>query len=199
MKEWYIARGNKKYGPYSIDEMIQLRQQRKVFEYDMVWKQGLRQWKALVQTEEFSAHAMAERALKAETCAVFNRRQWPRVRKEIALFVHNDTNLWQARTLNISMGGALIELNTPYLNPGDQIHIHFQCLDKTETSFSCIGVITGKRFSSERLRFNSSLQYSVRFDSKDPQADKQLDQWVQSILNEKLNTLEGAKHVTATR
>lgn len=197
MKEWYIARGNKKYGPYSTEEMIQLRQQRKAFESDLIWKQGLRQWKPLIQTDEFSAHAMAERALKAEACTVFNRRQWPRVRKELPLVVHNEDELWSARTINISLGGALIELNTPYLKPGDTIHIHFQSEGPNEGRFSCVGVITGKRFSSERMRFNSSIQYSVRFDEKDESANHHLDQWVQSILTEKLNSVQGAKHVTA--
>ncbi len=195
MKEWYIARGNKKYGPYSVDELIQLRQQGKAFEYDLVWKQGLRQWKPLVQTEEFSAHTMAERALKAETCAVFNRRQHPRVRKLIPVLVHNELEFWTARTLNISVGGALLELNTPYLKPGDTIHVHFQCENSEDTSFSCLGVVTGKRFSHERLRFNTSLQYSVRFDEKDQGAEEQLQKWVQDILDKKTNSAEGAKHV----
>lgn len=194
MKEWYVARKDKKYGPYSVDEMIQLRQQRKVFENDLVWKQGLRQWVPLIQTEEFSAHAIKERALKAEMCTVFNRRQWPRVRKEVPIVIHNDTYLWKAKTLNISQGGALIELNTPFLNPEDKIHIYFQCENDEETGFSCTGTITGKRFSNERLRFNTLLQYSVRFDSKDDGADKQLEEWVRAILSEKLTATEGAKY-----
>ncbi len=197
MKEWYIARGNKKYGPYSTEELIQLRQQRKAFEYDLIWKQGLRQWKPLIQTDEFSAHAMAERALKAEACTVFNRRQWPRVRKEVPIIVHNEDRLWTAKTLNISLGGALIELSSPYLKPGDTIHIHFQSQDLSEKRFSCVGVITGKRFSSERMRFNSAIQYSIRFEEKDDTANEQLDQWVQTILSDKLNSVQGDKHVTA--
>lgn len=191
MKEWYIARNEKKYGPYSIDEMIQLRQQRKLFEHDLIWKQGLRQWKPLIQTEEFSAQAMTERSLRGETCDVFNRRQWPRVKKEISLLIHDDKNLWPARTLNISVGGALVELNTPFLKPDDKIHLHFQ--NKEQVSrFSCIGTITGKRYTNERLHVNSSLQYNVRFDEKDPVANEQLDQWVQSILKIKNETLKGA-------
>jgi hypothetical protein len=197
MKDWYIARGNKKYGPYTEDELIQLRQQGKAFEYDLIWKQGLRQWKPFAQTDEFSAHAMAERVAKSESCAVFNRRQWPRVRKEVAVIVHNDQYLWNARTLNISQGGALIELNSPFLKPGDTIHIHFQSQDEGEQRFSCVGVITGKRHSNERLKFNTSLQYSVRFDAKDAGAEQQLEIWVKTILTEKLNAAQGAKYATA--
>ncbi len=186
MKEWYIARGSKKYGPYSVEEMILLRQQQKAFEYDLVWKQGLRQWKPLIQTEEFSAHVMSELSQKAETCTLFNRRHWPRVRKEVPVIIHNNEYIWTARTLNISQGGALVELDTPFLKPGDNIHIHFQSQGENELRFSCHCVITGKRYSNERLRFNSTLQYSVRFDEKDEGADAQLDQWVQTILSKKI-------------
>lgn len=211
MKEWYIARGKNKYGPYTTEEMILLRQQRKAFEYDLVWKQGLRQWKPLIQTEEFSAHAMAERAQKAETCTVFNRRQWPRVRKEVPLIVHNEINLWRARTLNISQGGALIELHTPTLKPGDAIHVHFQISmvsaipdNRRDPSsfkgFSCSGVIAGKRFSHERMRFNSSIQYSIRFEEMDEGASEQIAIWVNEILNQKVNSpREGVKNVATNR
>lgn len=192
MKEWYIVRNEKKYGPYSIDEMIQLRQQRKLFEYDLVWKQGLRQWKPLIQTEEFSTQAMIERSIRAETCDVFNRRQWPRVKKEISILVHDDKNLWPAKTLNISIGGALVELNSPFLNPDDKIHLHFQNREKNNNRFSCIGTITGKRYTNERLHVNSSIQYNVRFDEKDPKAQEQLDTWVQAILKLKQETIKGA-------
>lgn len=192
MKEWYIVRNEKKYGPYSIDEMIQLRQQRKLFEYDLVWKQGLRQWKPLIQTEEFSAQSMIERSLRAETCDVFNRRQWPRVKKEVSILVHNDKNLWPAKTLNISVGGALVELNSPFLHPDDKIHLHFQNKEKHSTRFSCIGTITGKRHTHERLNVSSSIQYNVRFDEKDLNAQEQLDSWVQSLLKLKQESLKGA-------
>lgn len=185
MKEWYIARGDKKYGPYALDDMIVLRQQRKIFEYDLVWKSGMRQWKVLIQTEEFSAQSMAERALKAETCDVFNRRQWPRVKKEIPVYIHNNQNLWKAKTLNISQGGTLLELNAPFLKAGDHIHIHFQGEDSKQNQFSCSGTITGKRFSHERLHVNSLIQYNVRFEEMDEGALPQLREWVQFILNEK--------------
>lgn len=185
MKEWYIARGEKKYGPYSLDEMIVLRQQRKIFEYDLVWKSGLRQWKVLIQTEEFSAQAMAERSMKAETCDVFNRRKWPRVKVEMPAYVHNNQNLWVAKTLNISQGGTLLELNTPFLKVGDQIHIHFQGPLHENTKFSCTGEITGKRFTHERIHVNSHIQYNVRFEAMDPEAQPKLISWVDEILNKK--------------
>jgi hypothetical protein len=196
VKEWYIARGNKKYGPYTVDEIIQLRQQGKAFESDLVWRQGLRLWKPLIQTEEFSPHAMAERVGKAESCELFNRRQWPRVRKHVPVLVHNDLHLWTARTVTISQGGALIELNTPYLHPGHQVQIHFKSQGEDEKQFSCLGQITGKRFSHDRIRFNTSLQYSVRFEKMDPGAEEQLEYWVRQILSEKMNKGQGVSNVT---
>ncbi len=200
MKEWYIARGDKKYGPYSLDEMIVLRQQRKIFEYDLVWKQGLRQWNVLIQTIEFSAQAIAERSLRAETCEVFNRRRWPRVHVDIPVLVHNEMNLWKAKTLNISQGGALIELNTPFLNIGDEIHLHFQKnvlnseINSNSEKFSCMGKITGKRFSQERIHVNSLIQYNLCFEVMDECALPKISQWVETIIKEKdkSNTLKGA-------
>lgn len=197
MKEWFVARGSKKYGPYTSDEVLQLRQMGKCFESDLVWKQGMRQWKPLILTEEFSPLAVAERATKDETCAIFNRRRWTRVRKEVSLVIHNEQNLWTGRTLMLSQGGAMIELTTPYLKAGDRVHIHLQSNQDVEINFSCQGVISGKRYSNERMRFNSTIQYSVRFEEKDDCADQHLAEWVQTTINEKLNTSKGANHVTA--
>lgn len=199
MKEWYISRDQKKYGPYTAEEVIQLRQIGKCFESDLVWKQGLRQWKTLISTEEFSPLAMAERAQKEESCALFNRRQWTRVRKELSLIIHNDEQLWNGRSITISQGGALIEVSAPHLKAGDKIHLHIQASSAEDKAFSCLGVVTGKRFINERLRFNSAIQYVVRFEVKDEGADHQLAGWVQKIINEKLNTSKGANNVTTNR
>jgi hypothetical protein len=89
-----------------------------------------------------------------------------------------------------------MELNTPYLNPGDTVHLHFQSPGEDEKRFSCLGVITGKRFSHDRIRFNTSIQYSVRFEVKDEGAEQQLEFWVRQTLSEKIKTGQGVNNVT---
>lgn len=211
MKEWYIARGSKKYGPFTTDDVILLRQHGKAFEYDLVWKQGLRQWRPLIQTEEFSMHAIAEIAGREDAEKVLNRRQWPRAKKEVALLLHNEDLVWTARTLCLSLGGALIQVNTPHLKPGEIIHIHFRAENnvdkasieitdqKPEQSFSCEAVISGKRFNPERIHHNSPVQYAVRFCEMDHDGETQIRDWVGTFLTQKNHNLKGANHVTANR
>lgn len=199
MKEWFISRNQKKYGPYTTGEIIQLRQNGKCFEGDLVWKNGLRQWKTLVTTDEFLPLAMAEQTKRQETCALFNRRQWERTRKEVNLVAHNEELLWQGRSISLSQGGALIEITSPSLKPGDKIHLHFQTSEGSHSSFSCLAVVTGKRFINERMRFNTAIQYVVRFEEKDEGADIQLADWVRNNVNENINTSKGVSHVTTNR
>jgi hypothetical protein len=199
-KDWYIARGNKKYGPYDVDEIIQLRQSGKAFEHDLVWKQGQRQWVPLIQAEEFSAHAMALRVHQSEGTPLFNRRRWPRVRKELELLIHNDQQLWTGRSLHLSQGGALIELCAAALVPGDILHVHFRGRNESECHFSCEAVITGKRFAMERVRVNTPIRYAVRFEQLDTRAQEQLELWINEGLSEvSNNNLKGVSNVTANR
>ena len=197
MKDWFIARSDKKYGPYSVEEMIQLRQYGKAFETDLIWKKGLRNWKTLIQVEEFSTLAMSNLSLQSDTSSLLNRRKWPRVKKDFSVYIHNGITVWKAKTVILSQGGTLIEIATPSLQPGDSIHINFEGIQNQIESFSCLGEIAGKRFNNERLRFNTLIQYSLRFTKKDECAEKLLEVLIQKILIENTKQLKGVKDVTA--
>lgn len=197
MKDWFIARSDKKHGPYSVEEIIQLRQFGKAFETDLVWKKGLRNWKTLIQVEEFSPLAMSNLTLQSETSSLLNRRKWPRVKKEFSLYIHNGISVWKAKTIILSQGGTLIEIATPSLQPRDLIHINFRGVPDQFESFSCLGEIAGKRFNNERLRFNTLNQYSLRFTKKDECAENLLEAMIHKLLIENNKQLQGVKYVTA--
>ena len=197
MKEWFIARGSKKFGPYSVEDVLRLRQSGQCYEHDLIWKQGLRQWKTLILTDEFSPLSVAEKVQRSGADSFFERRRWERAKKTVGLYGHNNSQLWSGRSLSISLGGALIEINTPSLHAGDTIHLHFQSADEPEASFSVEAMITGRRHSSERVRANSPHQYVARFITLDQGADAILTEWIENTLKENLNLEKGAQYVTA--
>ena len=52
LQEWYILKWDNKYGPFSYLEVIQMLQNKSVFEFDFIWKNGnvpiaLQEWEFL--------------------------------------------------------------------------------------------------------------------------------------------------------
>lgn len=167
MKQWYVHRKKQKMGPFTADEIIEMRQRNALSEDDLLWKEGLKQWKPLVLVEDFSAHRMLELVHQKKQTPLINKRRHQRVRCHAGVLIHNNNQLWRGVVCSLSIGGALIEVDTPTLVAGGSLHIHFCSLSPDLTPFSCEARIIARRFSYERVKFNSSFQYSIEFKTMD--------------------------------
>src|SRR5437868_14519184 len=107
-KAWYILKEGNNYGPFSKLELVQMLQEKTLFEYDYVWHTKLNAWKRVAEVEEYapdSIRAMKESGL-SEIAEVFFRRRHARASYGCSLIVHNNKTVFKGRSMEISSGGA---------------------------------------------------------------------------------------------
>lgn len=163
--QWYIMKGQEKYGPFNYVELIQMRQEKKLFEFDYIWAPGLKGWTTLSEVPLFKAPVVQQFIQSNEQLYQNNicRRRNKRIEKRLRVFVHNKNQVWRGSTVTLSVGGASLVMENSLLIPGDHITLHFTCLESPEKSFNVDAEIIGKKFSPEVVRANTLVNYCVRF------------------------------------
>ncbi len=126
--EWFILKGQNRFGPYSFFDVVKLLQSRSLFEYDYAWNPSLETWHLIAELEDFKADKI--KALKdsshPELTEVFFRRRHGRANYGASLIVHNNSKVWKGKSFEISPGGAGIELESGEMQIGQAVSIHFK-------------------------------------------------------------------------
>lgn len=169
-EEWFILRGEIKYGPYEYRAMITMIQNGELYDYNYVWSARLESWTLLGDLPDFSKDRLC---LLIETkdhlSGSFADRQVPRVEMRIPIYGHNDHNFFDGHSISLSENGALLLLNDPLLLPSQKIMLHFRVPMQIEqnpsgpSSFNAAAEIIRKNYSKQRLNVKSGLHYAVRF------------------------------------
>lgn len=164
LKDWYILRGEMKYGPYEYSALIHMIQTGEVYDYNYVWAPHMESWTLLGDIQEFSKDRLA-RLIQTQDhlSGAFIKRGSPRVDVNIDVYAHNDSNFFDGQCLSISENGALVLLNDPLLLPGQEIVIHFRNDKNISTGFNAKAEVIRKNFTKQRLNVKSGLHYAVRF------------------------------------
>lgn len=163
-QEWYILRGEMKYGPYEYGALIHMIQTGELFDYNYAWAPHMESWMLLGDLPEFSKDRLA-RLIETQDhlSGAFIRRSSPRKEVDIDVYAHNDHKFSDGKCTSISENGALVLLNDPLLLPGQEIVIHFRNGENNTTGFNVKAEIIRKNFSKQRINVKSGLHYAVRF------------------------------------
>lgn len=163
-QEWYILRGEMKYGPYEYGALIHMIQTGELFDYNYAWAPHMESWMLLGDLPEFSKDRLA-RLIETQDhlSGAFIRRGSPRKEVDIDVYAHNDHKFSDGKCTSISENGALVLLNDPLLLPGQEIVIHFRNGENNTTGFNVKAEIIRKNFSKQRINVKSGLHYAVRF------------------------------------
>lgn len=176
--QWYILRGEMKYGPYEYRSLITMIQNGELFDYNYIWAAHLENWTLLGDLQEFSKDRLCRLIeTKDHISGAFKERKFPRVDLVTPIYAHNDHNFFDGQTLSVSENGALVLLNDPLLQLGQQILIHFRSSDVNAKPFNALCEIVRKNFSKQRLNVKSGLHYAVRFLNVQDQGMTQLTKW----------------------
>ncbi len=126
--EWFILKGQNRFGPYSYFDIVKLLQSRSLFEYDYAWNPNLETWQLIAELHDFKAERIKELQTSTQTDMneVFFRRRHARANYGASLIVHNNSKVWKGKSFEISPGGAGIELESGNLQIGQSINIHFK-------------------------------------------------------------------------
>ena len=180
--QWYILMGDQKYGPYDYKTMIQMVQSNQLMDYNYAWASHLEAWTQIHQLEEFSKDRF-QNILKekdSDLVSAFIERRSARKEIDIALLGHNTIRFFDGKCVSISESGGLCLLNTPLVQVGDQLKLHFKAKDSSSPAFNVEAEVVRKNFSKQRLNSKSGLYYAVRFLDIQPVGVKTIHLWVNS-------------------
>lgn len=163
-KAWYILKDGNNYGPFSKIELVQMLQEKALFEFDYIWSEGIPAWKRVSEVEDFNAEAI--RHLQAsgfdDVKEVFFRRRHVRTQYGCSLIIHNNKTVFKGKSLELSAGGAGILIDHDSFNPGQQIYLHFQPGDGVPP-FNAICEVVSKSKGDSVKGFANPTKYGVRF------------------------------------
>lgn len=176
--EWHVLKGETQYGPYTYEEMIRMMQTNLIYGYDYVWSPHLESWTSASEIEEFSLDRLARLAEQNKEQEVFSKRAHDRVLCTLPCYVTDQQTLWEGTVENLSEGGALILMKNPVLLPGNIVHVHFRSRNEKDTAFNCMAEVLTKRLVKVRIQHDTGIHYAVKFLSKTPVADQQIQTWI---------------------
>ncbi|MFS4460407.1 PilZ domain-containing protein [Bdellovibrio sp. HCB2-146] len=177
-QEWYVLRGEMKYGPYEYKSLITMIQTGELYDYNFVWAPHLENWTLVGELQEFSKDRLCRLIeTKDHLAGAFTERKHPRVDLVVPVYAHNDHSFFDGETQSVSENGALVLLNDPLLLPEQKVLIHFRESEKNPVSFNVLAEIVRKNFSKQRLNVKSGLHYAVRFLQVQDHGKNQLTKW----------------------
>lgn len=147
-KTWYILRGEMKYGPYEHKTIMTMLEKGEIQDYNYVWTADLSKWTLVGDVPEFANSTISEFAA-AEI--------------KVPVYAHNEHHFFDGECTAISPTGAILQLNTPLLVPGQDFLLHFKKSNQNPEGFNLITQVIRKTFTKQRIKVNSALHYAVRF------------------------------------
>ncbi len=161
--EWYVLKGDNKFGPFAYSELLRMLQDKSVFEFDYVWHAKLSAWERLASLPDFAPNQIRKLrdSGQATLNEVFFRRRHARATYGASILVHNNKSVFKGKSLEISAGGAGIVIESAQLQPGDRIYLHFKPGDGVPP-FNAICEVVAKRFVNSSDK-DAPVQYGVKF------------------------------------
>ncbi len=165
-KAWFILKSGNNYGPFSKLEIVQMLQEKTLFEFDYIWAQKLPAWKRVAEVEDFNPIHIKnlKNSGMTEVGEVFFRRRHARVSYGCSLIIHNNKTVFKGKAMEISAGGAGILIENPNFQPGQTIFLHFQPGDGVPP-FNAVCEIVSKQTLQETMGLAAPIRYGVKFTS----------------------------------
>lgn len=163
-EEWYVLKWDNRYGPFSFNDLLKMLQEKNIFEFDFVWKQGFEGWSRIAELKEFSTEsiqALAQKQGKA-TEDVFFRRRHARTRHNASIIVHDGQNVWKGTSLEISEGGAGLVMQNALILPGQKVYLHFKPGDSVPP-FNAVCEIVSKQYVKGVKNKDAPIGYGIKF------------------------------------
>lgn len=171
--EWFVLKGENKFGPYAYVDVIKMLQQGVIFEFDFAWHHGLESWKRIAEMSAFSKAnmQMLKETVLPEVSEAFFRRRYKRVQYGGTVLVHDNKSVWRGVGLEISEGGAGLVMENSMCVPGQQLYLHFKPGDGVPP-FNAICEVVSKGFTDGVKDPKASIKYGVKFKTVSPEAHK---------------------------
>lgn len=159
ISEWFVLKGENRFGPFSYNDVVRMLQQKVVFPFDLIWHAGLDNWRRVAELEDF--HEDTIRSLFSNSSKqkeVFVERKFARKPFQGRVVVHDNLSLWKGEGFEISKGGVGINMSNSLVVPGQHVFVHFRQHGEWP-AFNAVCEVVSKKFVSDA----SPVQYGLRF------------------------------------
>lgn len=173
--EWFALKGELRFGPFAYAELIRLLQEKSLHDSDYVWHSGLKDWQIISDLPEFSADAIRKirQSGDAKLDDVFFRRRHARIPHDCSVLLHNNRKVYRGQGLEISAGGAGLLLETPSIDIGLQVFLHFKPAADLPP-FNAVCEITSRR-AINAADVTAPTHYGVKFVKIEPKTTKAIE------------------------
>ncbi|MDZ4083804.1 MAG: GYF domain-containing protein [Bdellovibrionales bacterium] len=177
-EEWYISRGQQKFGPFSYLGVIKALQDKSVFEFDYIWTAGMDTWIRIAEHEKFATETirtllqtlMQNTVKSPELVEVFAQRKHPRLLLENDVLVHDNSSVSAGRMVEASVGGSGLIVKNSTLVPGQTVNVHFASIQGLP-AFNAVGEVVSKKFVRSARDRRAPIHYGIRFVKMDSAAE----------------------------
>ncbi len=175
--EWFVLKGESKFGPFSYAELIKMLQDKSIFEFDYVWHVGLKAWERIATIAEFSPDKIRNFRGSSEgpINEVFFRRRHARAQHGASIIVHDNRAVYKGRSIEVSAGGAGIVIENAMLQPGEMLYLHFKPADTTPP-FNAACEIISKSYVNASDK-TAPVRYGVKFTKIETQTQQILNDY----------------------
>lgn len=157
--EWFVLKGENRFGPFSYPDLVKMLQQKVVFPFDFIWHAGLDQWKRLVELDDFRPETIKQLFSGSKKKQdLFVERKFARKEFLGPMLVHDNLSVWKGQGFEISRGGVGINMPNSLVIPGQRVFVHFKMFE-TWPAFNAVCEVVSKKFVSDA----SPVQYGLRF------------------------------------
>ncbi len=162
--EWFVLKGDNKFGPFTFADVVKMLQQGAVFEFDFAWHSGLDTWLRIAEIPDFSKESLKKlkESSMPEISEVFFRRRYRRVAYGGTIIVHDNKKVWKGKSVEISEGGAGVLMDNAMILPGQELYLHFKPGDGVPP-FNAICEVVSKEYVSELRNRNAPIKYGLKF------------------------------------
>lgn len=164
--EWYILKGENKFGPFTLVDVVKMLQQKVIFEFDFLWHSGLTSWRRVAELEEFKTETMKKLkdSNSPELQEVFFRRRHRRMDFNGTILIHDNKAVWKGQGLEISAGGAGVIMDNAMIVPGQTLYLHFKPCDGVPP-FNAVCEVVSKQYVAGINQKDAPVRYGLKFTS----------------------------------
>jgi c-di-GMP-binding flagellar brake protein YcgR len=181
-EEWFVLKGENKFGPYKHMDMVKFLQQKMIFEFDYAWKASFSDWKRIADIEAFSQEELQKlQKYSSDMEDSFFRRNHKRVNFKGDIIVHNNNMLWEGHAVEISTGGVGVIMQNSLCIPGDQLYLHFKP-SLGVSAFNAVCEVVSKKYVKGVRDTDAPIRYGLRFLKISKETEKSIEEY--SELNQ---------------
>ena len=176
--EWFVLKGENKFGPFVLTDIVKMLQEKVIFEFDFAWHPGMSTWKRIADLDAFKADNIQKlkTTLMPEISEVFFRRRHRRIQYGATILVHDNNSVWKGQGVEISSGGAGVIMENSMIVPGQTLYLHFKPGDGVPP-FNAVCEVVSKRFVDNVKEKNAPIRYGLKFKSINNETQK----WLQDF------------------